>query len=53
MNKEIKKWNVEYNHRDGRKGTIEAITEIGDSQSFNYGNGKYVLSNHKGRERRI
>lgn len=41
MNKEIKKWNVEYNHRDGRKGTIEAITEIGDSQSFNYGNGKY------------
>lgn len=40
MGKEVKKWVVEYNHSDGRSGTIECITEVGKSGSFDYGNGK-------------
>ena len=40
---EIKKWVVEYDHKDGRHGTIEATTEIGKSGGFQYGNGKAGL----------
>lgn len=40
MNKEIKKWSVEYDHRDGRKGIVEVTTEIEESANFQYGNGK-------------
>lgn len=35
-----KKWNVEYDHKDGRKGTIEVRTEVEESNGFQYGNGK-------------
>lgn len=37
---ESKKWLVEYNHADGRKGTVEVITAVGKSGAFRYGNGK-------------
>lgn len=37
---DTKKWRVEFNHRDGRSGEIEVITEIQKSVSFEYGNGK-------------
>lgn len=50
MSKEIKKWNVEYDHRDGRKGTVKATTEVGESKAFQYGNGKYgalTIEGHK------
>ena len=36
----MKKWVVEYDHKDGRKGTIEVTTEIAKSGAFQYGNGK-------------
>lgn len=38
---ESKRWLVEYNHADGRKGTVEVITAVGKSGAFRYGNGKY------------
>ena len=38
---EQKKWKVQYNHADGRHGTVEITTEVGESQAFKYGNGKY------------
>lgn len=41
MPKEIKRWEVEYNHDDGRSGTVEVTTEVGKSAAFQYGNGKY------------
>ena len=37
---DIKKWRVEYDHKDGRSGNIEATTEITKSGAFSYGNGK-------------
>lgn len=37
--KETKKWVVEYDHKDGRAGKVEATTEIMKSQGFDYGNG--------------
>ncbi len=37
---EIKRWSIKYDHHDGRKGTVEAVTEIKKSAGFNYGNGK-------------
>lgn len=37
---EVKRWRVEYNHRDGRNGSVEVKTEIADSGAFDYGNGK-------------
>ena len=40
---ELKKWRVEYDHKDGRSGTIECTTEIGKSEEFDYGNGKWGL----------
>ena len=40
MNKEVKKWRIEYSHKDGRSGTVEATTEIQQSGGFQYGNGK-------------
>ena len=40
---EIKKWVVEYDHKDGRQGKVEATTEIGESGGFRYGNGKAGL----------
>ena len=39
--KEIKNWSIEYNHNDGRNGTVEAVTEVGESGAFAYGNRKY------------
>ena len=43
MATEVKQWEVEHNHRDGRSGTIKATTEIGKSGAFEYGNGKCGL----------
>jgi hypothetical protein len=40
MTPEKKRWLVEYDHKDGRKGTVEATTEISESSGFHYGNGK-------------
>lgn len=37
---EIKKWEVEYSHDDGRSGTVEITTKVGESGAFQYGNGK-------------
>jgi len=39
--RETKKWRIDYDHKDGRHGTMEVTTEIGDSTLFQYGNGKY------------
>lgn len=41
MTKETKRWKVEFDYKDGRKGTVEFITEVGESDGFRYGNGKY------------
>ena len=41
MTTETKRWSVEYSHEDGRAGTIEVTTEVGKSEAFKYGNGKY------------
>ena len=38
---EQKKWKVAYEHSDGRSGTVEATTEVGETAAFKYGNGKY------------
>lgn len=35
----IKNWKVEYDHKDGRKGTLDVTTEIEKSGAFDYGNG--------------
>ena len=35
-----KRWIIEYDHKDGRKGTIEAVTQIVKGEGFQYGNGK-------------
>lgn len=43
METEIKRWLVEYDHNDGRSGTVNVKTEIGKSESFDYGNGKFGL----------
>lgn len=40
MVKEVKKWMVEYDHADGRQGTVEVTTEICKAGGFQYGNGK-------------
>lgn len=40
---EKKHWCVKYDHKDGRKGTVEATTEISKSGAFEYGNGKSGL----------
>ena len=40
MTKEVKKWDVEYSHDDGRNGVVEVVTEVGKSDAFNYENGK-------------
>ncbi len=40
MKNEIKRWTVEYDHKDGRAGTIEVETEVRDSGAFRYGNCK-------------
>lgn len=31
---------MEYDHKDGRKGTVGVVTEIKKSAGFDYGNGK-------------
>lgn len=36
----FKRWIVEYDHKDGRKGTVEIETEVTKSPCFEYGNGK-------------
>lgn len=36
----MKTWKIEYDHKDGRKGTVIATTEIVKSDGFQYGNGK-------------
>ena len=38
---ETKKWRVDYDHKDGRHGTVEVSTEVGETGAFKYGNGKY------------
>ena len=40
MATEVKRWSVEYDHHDGRKGTVGVVTEIRKSAGFQYGNGK-------------
>ena len=40
---EKKNWRVKYAHKDGRKGTVKASTEVGKSGAFDYGNGKSGL----------
>lgn len=40
MTNEVKKWNVVYDHKDGRAGLVEVTTEIQKSGGFQYGNGK-------------
>lgn len=40
MKNGIKTWDVTYDHKDGRSGTIEVVTEVRDSGAFQYGNGK-------------
>ena len=40
MEKEVKRWNVKYSHKDGRNGEVKAITEVGESGAFKYGNCK-------------
>ena len=37
---DTKRWNVQYDHKDGRSGTVEVVTEIAESGAFNYGNSK-------------
>ena len=43
MNRERKYWVVEYDHKDGRKGTSNVTTEVADAGAFQYGNGKAGL----------
>lgn len=40
MESEVKRYEVEYDHEDGRKGTIIVTTEVQDSGATKYGNGK-------------
>lgn len=40
MEREVKKWKVEYSHDDGRSGVVEATTQVGKSGAFEYGNQK-------------
>ena len=40
MKEEMKKWIVEYDHKDGRSGKIKVITAISQGSEFQYGNGK-------------
>lgn len=40
MKPDKKNWIVKYSHKDGRKGTVQATTEIAKSGCFSYGNGK-------------
>lgn len=40
MEKDIKKWKVKYDHKDGRSGEVDVITKILKSGAFDYGNGK-------------
>lgn len=37
---EVKKWDIQYSHSDGRAGVVEVTTEISKSGAFDYGNGK-------------
>ena len=37
---DVKRWNVQYDHKDGRSGVVEVVTEIKKSGGFSYGNGK-------------
>jgi len=40
MEKDIKKWKVKYDHKDGRSGEVDAVTEILKSGAFDYGTEK-------------
>ena len=40
MEKDIKKWKVKYDYKDGRSGEVDTVTEILKSGAFDYGNGK-------------
>lgn len=48
MTTEKKQWVVEYDHKDGRKGTTNVTTEIAESGAFHYGNGKAGLLTSNG-----
>ena len=37
---DVKRWNVQYDHKDGRSGVVEVVTEITKSGGIRYGNGK-------------
>ena len=37
---DVKKWVVEFSHKDGRNGKVEVTTEVVKSGGFRYGNGK-------------
>lgn len=48
---EVKRWLVEFSHDDGRSGTVEITTKVGESEAFHYGNGKRgALIDGKNRE---
>lgn len=36
-----KTWNVSYDHKDGRKGTVKVITEVERGKGSLYGNQKH------------
>ena len=38
MTKDIKKWKVKYDHKDGRSREVDVITKIFYSGAFDYGN---------------
>lgn len=40
MENGTKKWQVTYDHKDGRSGVVNAETTVMDSGAFQYGNGK-------------
>ena len=40
MENGTKKWQVTFDHKDGRNGQVEVTTIVTDSPAFQYGNGK-------------
>ena len=51
--KDIKKWKVTYDHKDGRSGTVEVETEIQKAPGFQYGNGKSGAITVEGSDPRV
>ena len=40
MKNEFKSWEVTYDHKDGRSGTLKVETEVTEDKASKYGNGK-------------